>query len=80
MMTGYYASVEISLALENARELIKSELTDSENYADLMDLFTAAFQKALRDPEVDFGDVVATEYQRVHTVDDVKTWWNGWSS
>ncbi|MFJ4093418.1 hypothetical protein ACIPYS_17710 [Kitasatospora sp. NPDC089913] len=77
-MTGYYASFEIKLALEDARDLIAEELTDSENYMDLMDLFAATFKKALRDPEVDFGAVVKDEYEGAKTVDEVKSWWGGW--
>ncbi|MFJ5066504.1 hypothetical protein ACIQC7_08815 [Kitasatospora sp. NPDC088556] len=78
-MTGYYASLEIALALDNARALIEEELTDSEKYMDLMDLFTAAFEKALRNPEVEFGDLVEIEYGGTHTVADVKSRWENWS-
>ncbi|MFJ9771841.1 hypothetical protein ACIRVF_11405 [Kitasatospora sp. NPDC101157] len=78
-MTGHYASLEIALALDNARALIEEELTSSENYMDLMDLFTAAFEKALRNPEVDFGELVEIEYGGTHTVAEVKSWWDNWS-
>ncbi|MDH6705429.1 hypothetical protein P3T27_002139 [Kitasatospora sp. MAA19] len=78
-MTGYYASLEIALALDNARAPIEGELTDSASYMDLMDLFTAAFEKALRNPEVDFADIVEIEYGGTHTVAEVKSWWDSWS-
>ncbi|MFJ2187852.1 hypothetical protein ACIOJE_07770 [Kitasatospora sp. NPDC087861] len=77
-MTGYYASLEIRLALDNARELIEAELTESENYKDLMDLFTAAFKAALRDPEVEFEAVVLDAYGAKYGPREVRTWWNGW--
>ncbi|MFE4514790.1 hypothetical protein ACFRMQ_11450 [Kitasatospora sp. NPDC056783] len=79
MMTGYYASLEIALALDNARALIEEELTDSEKYMNLLDLYTVAFERALRNPEVEFGDVVAAEHGETYTVDEVKSWWDNWS-
>ncbi|MFJ5882689.1 hypothetical protein [Kitasatospora cineracea] len=71
-MSGFWATLEINNALENARDLLDEELGLGEEYADVVALFTATFKKALRHgDDLHLPSIVQEEFGN-RTVADIK--------
>ncbi len=76
-MAGKYTLEQVSVAANDAADMVRDELSLGERDSDVLNLAVHAFLAVLVNPRVNFDRVISSNY--AEPPGEVRSWWSNWS-